>query len=159
MGLDMMLYKAERENITLPEYPSHIPHIFGEQQSEDHEKLVREYWKATEHVYDNSTEVAYWRKFNGLHNYFVQEIQNGIDQCQYTEVSKEQLELLVELIEESIIDQCPVPQLEPTSGFFFGSTDIDEYYWHDMRKTLKMLNEILKETDFEKEMIIYHSSW
>jgi hypothetical protein len=47
--------------------------------------------------------------------------------------------------------------LLPTSeGFFFGSTDYDQYYYQDLVDTKKILEEALKveEGDFE-----YHSSW
>ena len=37
--------------------------------------------------YENCEEVAYWRKFNALHNWFVQNCQDGVDECQYAEVT------------------------------------------------------------------------
>lgn len=48
--------------------------------------------------------------------------------------------------------------LPTTSGFFFGSTDYDEYYLRDIKYTKegldKILNSDMKDWDFE-----YHSSW
>ena len=42
-------------------------------------------------------EVGYWRKANHIHNWFVQKVQNGIDQCEEHEVSREKMkELLAE---------------------------------------------------------------
>jgi hypothetical protein len=48
--------------------------------------------------------------------------------------------------------------LPPQSGFFFGSTDIDEYfYWKNVRDTVALLESLLAEDatgDF-----YYRSSW
>lgn len=51
-------------------------------------------------------------------------------------------------------------ELLPTQdGFFFGSTDYDEYYLKDIKETSEMLDEVLKGTDFENEEIYYSSRW
>ena len=49
--------------------------------------------------------------------------------------------------------------LPTTSGFFFGSTDYDEYYVNDIKDTIDIVTKVLETTDFEKEMIYYVSSW
>ena len=49
--------------------------------------------------------------------------------------------------------------LPTTSGFFFGSTDYDEYYYEDIEYTANKIREILETTDFETQMIYYISSW
>ncbi len=41
------------------------------------------------------TEIAYWRKANEIHNYFVDYVQHGIDDCGTYDVSKKQLEDLL----------------------------------------------------------------
>ena len=58
-------------------------------------------------------EVGYWRKANQIHNWFVENIQNGIDDCDYhREVREEDLRELPEdtfyirdLIGLSVIDE------------------------------------------------------
>ena len=40
---------------------------------------------------------AYWRKANQIHNWFVQNVQGGVDECQPSDVSIEQLRELVEI--------------------------------------------------------------
>lgn len=53
-----------------------------------------------------------------------------------------------------------ISELLPTSsGFFFGSTDYDQWYLEDIKHTIAELNKVLKETDFEKEYLVYRSSW
>lgn len=49
--------------------------------------------------------------------------------------------------------------LPTTRGCFFGSTDYDEYYIEDLENTIKIIDDVLKETDFEKEYILYMASW
>lgn len=47
-------------------------------------------------------EVAYWRKANQIHNWFVENIQDGIDDCGEYWLSEESLELLIEDCKEVI---------------------------------------------------------
>ena len=42
-------------------------------------------------------EIGYWRKANQIHNWFVENVQNGVDNCEYFIVKKEQLEKLLNL--------------------------------------------------------------
>ena len=93
--------------------------------------------------------VIYWRKANAIHNWFVNQVQDGKDDCERHCVEKEKLEqLLLEieqdleaLKEENITGNL---NLEPTSGFFFGSTDIDEYYIEELKRTAKSLKELVE---------------
>lgn len=41
-------------------------------------------------------EVAYWRKFNALHDWFVQNCQEGVDDCRHSYVSAEQIKEVLE---------------------------------------------------------------
>lgn len=59
-----------------------------------------------------------------------------------------------------IYDDSVAQELLPTtSGFFFGSTDYDEYYVRDIQDTIDIITRVLETTDFEKEMVYYVSSW
>lgn len=49
--------------------------------------------------------------------------------------------------------------LPSSSGFFFGSTDYDQWYYEDVKYTSEKLKEVLKQTDFDKEIVYYSSSW
>ena len=101
-------------------------------------------------------EVAYWRKSNQIHNWFVQNIQDGNDDCGDYYVSKESLKELIDLCKEVLADKSKAETLLPSSaGFFFGSTEYDEWYFKDLTKTIDMLEPLLEESgDF-----YYHSSW
>ena len=46
--------------------------------------------------------VAYWRKANHIHKWFVDNVQDGIDECQRSYVSREQLSELLALCREVV---------------------------------------------------------
>lgn len=107
-------------------------------------------------------EAGYWRKANQIHAWFVKHVQNGEDDCGYYEVSKEQIEQLLKVVTEVLIrkdENYAVRNLPTQDGFFFGGTEYDEDYWQDLEDTKKTLEKILSETDFEKQILFYHSSW
>lgn len=98
-------------------------------------------------------EVAYWRKANHIHNWFVKNVQNGVDECQYSYVSRSQLkELCVDLLK----DRDPDKALSTQLGFFFGSTEYDEFYWHNIENTVSQLEPLLENDNVE---YYYCSSW
>lgn len=49
--------------------------------------------------------------------------------------------------------------LPTTSGFFFGSTDYDQWYYEDVKRTYEKLNEIIEENEFDEYNFYYESSW
>ena len=103
-------------------------------------------------------EVGYWRKANQIHQWFVDVVQNGVDECQNSYVSRERLEELLDICKRVKEDNSLAESLLPTqSGFFFGGTEYDEYYFQDIDNTIKILEECLSDEnadDFE-----YNSSW
>lgn len=134
-------------------------------------------------------DAGYWRKANAIHKWFVENVQDGEDDCKEYYVEQEKLEQLLELcnkvlgasklvvgkinngytinkkgereyttIEGKIIEDPSVAKelLPTTEGFFFGSTDYDEYYLKDIEETKKILEEALKQKDGE---FYYQSSW
>ena len=109
-------------------------------------------------------EVGYWRKANHIHKWFVENVQKGVDDCGEYYVKEDQLANLLETCKEVLEDGNKAPELLPTeSGFFFGNTDYDEYYYDDLENTVKIL-ESLFETDLDggsylKGDIYYSSSW
>lgn len=106
-----------------------------------------------------SAEVMYWRKANAIHNWFVTNCQGGRDECQLTYVSREDLTKLRDLCREVLTSKC-AEKLPPTSGFFFGSTDVDEGYYADLERTASELSEILDNSDAYKEWdFFYQASW
>lgn len=104
--------------------------------------------------------VAYWRKSNAIHAWFVDNCQGGEDDCNKYPVYREQLQELVDLCKKVIANPNDAPNLLKTrSGFFFGSTDYDEYFFDDIRNTVTMLEKVLQNPKFADWSFEYHSSW
>lgn len=53
--------------------------------------------------------VAYWRKANAIHKWFVDNVQDGVDECQKSYVSRDQLKELVRICKEVIASTELVP--------------------------------------------------
>jgi hypothetical protein len=111
-------------------------------------------------IYGASVQVtcAYWRKANQIHNWFVTNIQEGIDNCREYYVSQDQLKQLLAVCEKSLKERNP-NLLPPTEGFFFGGTDVDQYYWKDIKDTIEQLNRLLALPDISELAFSYQSSW
>jgi len=104
--------------------------------------------------------IAYWRKANAIHGWFVKHVQDGLDECQTRHVSLEQLQKLKDICEKVLADISLAPELLPaTRGFFFGAYEYDEWYTTDLRNTVNKLDKILKNPDAKKWFIEYHASW
>lgn len=134
------------------------------------------------------SEVAYWRKANAIHNYiytnFAEEYQHDYDTIFLTKENLTDLlidckKVLNDLTEDKIIEKIEKQDfftketyynyiydsklareiLPTTDGFFFGSTDYDNYYKEDIENTIEQLEKVLTETDFENEEIYYVASY
>ena len=100
--------------------------------------------------------IGYWRKANAIHQWFVDNVQGGVDECKPSIVTAEQLsELLALCIDAKTTRDAKL--LPAASGFFFGSTDIDEGYWFDIDHTIKQLTAALAIKNVER--FWYRSSW
>ena len=114
-------------------------------------------------------EVGYWHKANAIHSWFVHNVQDGNDDCGEYYVSHEQLAELLELV-KSVLDKIvlvdgkiqkgvshQVRDILPTAdGYFFGSTDYDQWYVEDLKRTAQILDEALRDAEGE---YYYHASW
>lgn len=178
MGLDMYLTKSKRvKTITVEQYSeidNAIPYTTEEYdvqlglkhlcpQIEGVEQLnssVRPRGKYATYL-SIKEELGYWRKSNQIHNWFVENCQEGIDECQLSEVSREDLEELLELCYKVVNKKSsPEETLPPTGGFFFGSTDVSHpYYMEDIKSTISILEKAIAKTDWEKEIVFYRASW
>jgi len=155
MGLDQYLYARKYTSGT---------DFFGAERKALHGKLKKAIGKDAKYQGGNlksisiEMEVAYWRKVNAVHQWFVDNCQDGVDDCRQSHVDREQLENLLAACKEVCADHTKAENTLPTQeGFFFGSTDYDEYYFSDIEDTVKQLEGALKldnTWDF-----YYQSSW
>jgi hypothetical protein len=105
-------------------------------------------------------DVGYWRKANAIHNWFVTYVQDGVDRCQESAVTKEQLGELLEICNALLAEKNTkkaMKKLPPQSGFFFGSTDMDEGYWQDIEQTIEILTRVI--ADDKLDILYYRASW
>jgi hypothetical protein len=111
-------------------------------------------------IYGVHVEVtaAYWRKSNQIHAWFVKNVQGGEDNCGEYYVSHEKLKELLVTCQQALFNKDP-NLLPPQAGFFFGGTDIDEWYWHDIKETIKKLKRVLELSEMSKLSFYYTSSW
>ena len=88
--------------------------------------------------------LAYWCKTNAIHNWFVQNVQNGVDDCDRYYVSAEQLVQLSDLVNNALERPDIAGTYLPTvSGCFFGGLEYDDWYFNKLRYTKKRLDSIL----------------
>jgi hypothetical protein len=111
-------------------------------------------------------KVLQWRKANAIHDWFVNNVQSGEDNCKEYYVSREKLEDLLATLghllkaKQEGADQSTFEDILPTqAGFFFGSTDYDEYYWEEVERTYEAINKLLNNHDLEDFDFEYSSSW
>ena len=103
-------------------------------------------------------EIMYWRKANHIHKWFVDHCAEGKDECQEIYVGKDDLSGLVHDCIRVLNNHALSEQLLPTtSGFFFGSTEYDEYYYGSLKELVDTLEPELKEDD--DCYYIYRASW
>lgn len=106
-------------------------------------------------------EVAYWRKANQIYQWFEQNVCNGdAENCAYYVVRKEHFEELRDVCQYVLDNKDEAKNVLPTrSGFFFGSTEYDEWYYRDLEYTIEMCNKVLQEDDFDAYIYEYFTWW
>lgn len=105
-------------------------------------------------------ECLYWRKENHIHQFFVENCQNGVDDCRPSDVSRETLEDLLDRCKKIKADNSLAEELLPVqSGFFFGSTEYDSFYFDSIINLIAQLETVLNETADGSWEFEYHSSW
>jgi F0F1-type ATP synthase gamma subunit len=108
-------------------------------------------------LHRNGEEVGYWRKANAIHKWFVDNTQDGEDNCQESNVSIEQILVLYNLCKKVIKNPEKHGELLPMQeGFFFGSTEYSDYYLEYVKDTKKILKKCLN-NPLEKYQ--YQASW
>ena len=103
-------------------------------------------------------EVGYWRKANAVHQWFVKNVQNDVDDCKSYWVPRKKLLELQDVCNQVLADVTLASSLLPTQGgFFFGNLEYDEWYMENLEITLQNIQKALslpEEWDIE-----YQSSW
>ena len=100
-------------------------------------------------------EVAYFRKVNFLIPFFGYE-----ENCSNIEIDKCQIEDLVDACKAVLEDHSKAEELLPTTdGFFFGSTEYDDWYFGDVECVKTTFESILEDFDPEEYILTMHCWW
>lgn len=150
MGLDMYL----RVRKLHPYFPG-----------ESFDNAYGTHWKLSESTYT----VIEWRKANAVHKWFVDNVQDGKDDCGRYHVSVEHLKNLRSDCRNAMLsyDEGDIEDaatwMPSQSGFFFGPTDYDEWYREDLKRTFDACNNLIRtiESPHRKDFLSveYESSW
>ena len=106
-----------------------------------------------------SIGAMYWRKVNAVHNWLVENVQSGVDDCKSYWASRDTLKELQDLCRKVTDNHALAEELLPTgAGFFFGDTEYTEWYFQDIETTEKELGKLLDKFTDEWEFY-YTASW
>lgn len=163
MGLDMYLIASSYSNSVRKggvNFPKEL-----EQFKEDFNYCTNEY------------SIGYWRKFNALHSFIVNEFADGEDNCQRIYLNEESIQKILKVLKEVkesfkdakiikqendyiVYDNPMAKELLPTQeGFFFGSTEYDNYYLEDVDYSINLFEKVLKLIEEYDYDIYYQASW
>lgn len=114
-----------------------------------------------------SVTCIYWRKANAIHAWFVDHCQEGRDECQLSDpIPAEQLAHLRSMCADAIAayDAGDIAKageiMAPQAGFFFGSTEVDEWWAADLRHTVEQIEAVVREAiEIGGVTFRYQSSW
>ena len=87
-------------------------------------------------------EIGYWRKQSQIHNWFVNHVQNGTDDCNNYCVDYEDLIDLLDILEE-VLKTRNKDILPTVDGFFFNVKGDEDWYWYGIEYTYKLIKTIL----------------
>lgn len=166
MGLDMYLYANK--------YDSKSTYNYDEEKKDKVSKtfypralnkLARKHADYNFLSKETFYQIGYWRKFNALHGFIVEHYADGEDNCRKIYLSKDNIkEILNTLKEVKANPNSAMDIMPPTSGFFFGSQDIDEWFIKDVEYSVELFEdvlEMLEKNDKRKNYyeIYYQASW
>lgn len=153
MGLDMYLYKKHyvKNWDWMVDHEKHTISIKKGKKKLDHIKPDRVCYVVE--------QVMEWRKFNALHKWFVDNVQEGVDDCRETYVDESDLKMLLETLTYVLENKDTAEDILPTAqGFFFGNDEMDDNYWNYVKSTIIQLKDVLEE-DNKGASFYYRSSW
>ena len=133
-------------------------------------KLMKMEWIEAETTVETVVQVAYWRKANAIHGWFVDNCGGGVDDCSPMEVSAGQLSMLLAAVKSVLANHSLAPELLPTrKGVFFGSEEYDEWYFDQLGYTEMVLEELIGFLDAVRDgktmddtgtyTVTYQASW
>lgn len=100
----------------------------------------------------------YLRKANAIHHYIVEKHADGVDECQVIDLSRDDLKALHDVVKAVVNDRSLASELLPTTtGFFFGGTEYDEWYFNQLEQFDRELDAMMNRDDWD--YMKYRASW
>ena len=163
MGLDMYLYLSKYESVGrwVEDAENKAKNFYPEELKKFAEDIFEHNFmsKSTEY------RIGYWRKANAIHKFFVDTCADGEDDCREIYVNTDVLEDLLNRCKTVLEDHSKARELLPTEdGFFFGSTDYDEWYFEDLEYTRDLIDKVLQFIEEQRKAkncyeVFYKASW
>lgn len=100
-----------------------------------------------------STNVGYWRKAYHLHLWFVENVQEGEDDCGRYEVSREQLAELLDIVRQISEDPHKASELLPNESHL----EYDDWFFETIEDTKPILERVMAMD--HHWFFYYQSSW
>lgn len=166
MGLDMYLH-AEMY-VSQRDYTTWVKDSGEEPPVNEAYKTVTSLFPTGSDEYNSesgalvSLTIGYWRKANAIHGWIVKKCAYGVDECQRIYVNHIRVKELRDLVSILLINKDPVEaqaMLSPEQGFFFGSDEIDDWYWENLEKTIHILDKAIDLQENQGMSIYYQASW
>lgn len=106
-------------------------------------------------------EIVYWRKANAVHRWFCETLPGGVGNCEHVPITVDHCAELFHRCWRISEDPSLAVELLPTqSGFFFGNTEYDAWYFDQVESTIKQLLHLFdyvnKTTNCD---LYYEASW
>lgn len=105
-------------------------------------------------------KIGYFRKFNALHKYIVDNFADGIDDCKPVWLGEDYCKQILEVL-KSVTKENAAEVLPTGSGCFFGSIEYDDWYFEDVKDAIELFEKIvaLLSTEHCRWDIFYEASW
>ena len=117
---------------------------------DDVRKFMEDFEKRCYHESD-----VYFRKVNFVYGYLQDKLED--EQCF---VDREDIEGLISRCDSVLADRSLAETLLPTTpGFFFGSLDYDNWYFHDVRDCRRQMKRLLKRYNEDTDVMYFVMSW
>lgn len=103
-------------------------------------------------------EQIYWRKANQIRRWIVDHAGYPPQaNCEPFVLTKDVLNRLIDDSIRVLVDHDIAVDVMPTSdGFFFGNTDIFEWYFQQLAETVRDVSALIAGTNFDEEEIVYY---
>lgn len=131
-------------------------------------KVKSDFSNPIDGIVSQTRNAIVWRKANQIHRWFMEHCApdgcEGPADLDFNQAdlpaTHTQLVALRDLCKEAYKTENPT-LLPPCDGFYFGSTDLGEYYWDEIDRTEMELTALLNEKcpSGETRSYFYHPSW